>query len=49
MCGFVENTGLKSTYMAEFCGTMIAKSERIFGWTHSTLVVMTFKSSALVP
>jgi hypothetical protein len=21
MCGFVENTGLKSTYMAEFCGT----------------------------
>jgi ribonuclease HI len=56
LCAFAENTGLKSAFKAELCGVMRAieiaagKNWRnLWLETDSTLVVMAFKSSALVP
>ncbi|GAU35456.1 hypothetical protein TSUD_364120 [Trifolium subterraneum] len=56
LCAFAENTGLKSAFKAELCGVMRAieiaagKTWRnLWLETDSTLVVMAFKSSALVP
>ncbi|CAJ2652147.1 unnamed protein product [Trifolium pratense] len=56
LCCFAENIGLKSAFMAELCGAMtaieIANSrnwKNLWLETHSTLVVMAFKSSELVP
>ncbi|CAJ2628490.1 unnamed protein product [Trifolium pratense] len=56
LCCFAENIGLKSAFMAELCGAMtaieIANSRNwnnLWLETDSTLVVMAFKSSELVP
>ncbi|MCH89427.1 glycerol-3-phosphate dehydrogenase [Trifolium medium] len=56
LCAFAENTGLKSAYKAKLCGVMRAIEitagrnwSNLLLETDSTLVVMGFKSSALVP
>ncbi|CAJ2636606.1 unnamed protein product [Trifolium pratense] len=56
LCCFAENTGLKSAFMAEICGAMRAiELANCRNWKNlwlesdSTLVVMTFNSSVLVP
>jgi ribonuclease HI len=54
--GFAENTGIASAFVAELCGAMnaieIAASKNwnnLWLETDSTLVVLAFKSSSLVP
>jgi ribonuclease HI len=56
LCGFAENTGLSSAFIAELCGAMnaieiVASKNWTNLWleTDSTLVVMTFRSPQLVP